>query len=83
MGGNIKASDYALDPDNQPSNITPKMVYRILRMMAIDRHHTMQLMRQVFGMKEIPFDNILKEIAEDFDVPLKKLQDVNFAPYGK
>jgi len=78
MGGNIKASDYALDPDEQPSKITPKMVYRILRMMAIDRHHIMQLFRQTHGLKEYKFEDILKEIAEDFNIPLKKLQDVNF-----
>jgi len=52
--------------------------YRLLRITAIDRHHIMQLFREVVGLKQFSFDDVLKEIAEDFDVPLKKLQDVNF-----
>jgi len=83
MEGSIDASAFGSDPDNEPSSISPKMVYRILRMMAIDRHHIMTLFHEMCGVKLFTFDTVLKEIAEDFDVPLKKLQDVDFAPYGK
>ncbi len=62
-------------------NLTNKDWYRLLRMIAINRHHLMQLFHESCGIKIISFETILQEVAEDFDVPLKKLQDVQFAPY--
>ena len=64
-------------------SISEENWYRTLRMIAIDRHHIMTLFHEMCGVKLFTFDTVLKEIAEDFDVPLKKLQDVDFAPYGK
>jgi len=69
------------DPAEQPSKIMPRDWYRMLRMMAIDRHDIMQLFRQVFGMKEISFDDVLKDTASNFGVPYEKLRDVSFEGY--
>ena len=81
-GFDIGASKFALDPDEQGGTIQPKMVYRMMRMIAIDRHHIMQLFREVVGLKEFSFDDILKDTAENFGVPYEKLRDVNFEGYA-
>ena len=68
----------AFDPDEQPSKIMPKDWYRMLRMIAIHESHIAELFRQTHGMKKFKFDDILKEIAEDFGVPYEKLRDIRF-----
>lgn len=55
--------------------------YRLLKITAIDRHHIMQLFREVIGLKVFSFDDILEELAKDFGVPLEKLKDVDFASH--
>lgn len=77
-------SDYDIDrfdTDEYPSKIMPRDWYRMLRMMAIHESHIADLFRQTHGMKEFKFDDILKEVAEDFDVPYEKLRDVKFARF--
>lgn len=55
--------------------------YRLLKITAIDRHHIMQLFREVVGLKPFSFDDVLMEIAKDFSVPIDKLKDVDFASH--
>jgi len=77
-------SDYDIDrfdADEYPSKIEPKMIYRMLRMMAIHEKHIADLFRQTHGMKVFEFDSILKETAEDFGVPYEKLRDVRFGRF--
>ena len=57
--------------------------YRLLKITAIDRHHIMQLFREVVGLKPFSFDDVLEEIAQLFEVPLEKLKDIRFAPYNE
>lgn len=77
-------SDYDIDrfdADEYPSKIMPRDWYRMLRMMAIHESHIADLFRQTHGMKEFKFDDILKEVAQDFDVPYEKLRDVKFGRF--
>ncbi len=71
------------DPDEQPSEIMPRDWYRMLRMMAIHESHIADLFRQTHGMKEFKFDDILKEVAEDFGIPYEKLRDVKFGRFER
>ena len=61
--------------------IREKDWYRLLRMIAIDHHYTLTLFHEVANVSKIKFEDVLKEIAEDFEVPYEKLRDVKFARF--
>jgi hypothetical protein len=71
----------AFDPDEYPSKIMPRDWYRLLRTLAIHEYHIAQLFKQTHGIKDYSFDEILKAVAGDFDVPYEKLRDVKFARF--
>ena len=53
----------------------------MLRMQAIHEKNIADLCRQSFGMKEMKFDGILKEVADDFEVDYEDLVNVQFARF--
>ncbi len=67
---------------NKKIEISEDDWYRLLKITAIDRHHIMQLFREVVGLKPFSFDDVVEEIAQLFNVPLEKLKDISFAPYN-
>lgn len=50
-------------------------------MLAIHESHIANLFRQTHGMKEFKYDDILKEMAEDFEVGYEDTRDVKFARF--
>ena len=61
--------------------IKEKDWHRMLRMQAIHEKNIADLCRQSFGMKEMKFDGILKEVADDFEVDYEDLVNVQFARF--
>ncbi len=61
--------------------IRAKDWWRLFREIAIAKKNVADLFRQTHGIKYFPFDEILKEVADDFEVDYEDLVNVQFARF--